>query len=59
MSGCFFFFFGRVLWGFNENNVDHDRTPRSAASDLGLHCLPMSVLGDARLEWVDEVNYGH
>ena len=22
-----------------ENNVDPDQTPRSAASDLGLHCL--------------------
>ena len=26
----------------NANNVDPDQTPRSAASDLGLHCLPMS-----------------
>ena len=24
------------------NSVDPDQTPRSAASDLGLHCLPMS-----------------
>ena len=24
----------------------------SAASDLGLHCLPMSLLWDARLKWV-------
>ena len=29
------------------NNVDPDRTPRSVASDLGLHCLPMSFLWDA------------
>ena len=28
---------------FNANNVDSDQTPRSAASDLGLHCLPMST----------------
>ena len=26
---------------------------RSAASDLGLHCLPMSLLWDARLKWVN------
>ena len=24
------------------NSEDPDQTPRSAASDLGLHCLPMS-----------------
>ena len=27
---------------FNENSVEPDQTPHSAASDLGLHCLPMS-----------------
>ena len=27
-------------------------TPRSVASDLGLHCLPMSHRKDARLIWV-------
>ena len=26
----------------NANSVDPDQTPRSAASDLGLHCLPMA-----------------
>ena len=34
------------------NSVDPDQTPRSAASDLGLHCLPMSLLWDTRLKWV-------
>ena len=29
---------------FNANSVDPDQTPRSAASDLGLHCLQMSLL---------------
>ena len=24
------------------NNADQDQTPRSAASDLGLHCLPIT-----------------
>ena len=37
----------------NANSVDPDQTPRSAASDLGLYCLPMSLLCDARLKWVN------
>ena len=37
----------------NANSVDPDQTPRSAASDLGLHCLPMSNLWDARHKWVN------
>ena len=36
----------------NTNSVDPDQTPRSAASDLGLHFLPMSHLWDAGLKWV-------
>ena len=39
----------------NANSVDPDQTPRSAASDLGLHCLPMSHLWDARYKWVNQV----
>ena len=31
----------------NVNGVDTDQTPRSAASDLGLHTLPMSLLWNA------------
>ena len=34
------------------NSEDPDQTPRSAASDLRLHCLPMSQKWDARLTWV-------
>ena len=26
------------------NSGDPDQTPRSAASDLGLHCLPITIL---------------
>ena len=37
---------------FNVNSIDPDQTPHSAASDLGLHCLLMSLLWDARLKWV-------
>ena len=27
-----------------------DQTPRSAASDLGLHCLPITLIGVSRLQ---------
>ena len=30
------------------NSGDPDQTPHSVASDLGLHCLPMSHKKDAR-----------
>ena len=35
------------------NSEDRDQMPHSAASDLGLHCLPMSQKWDARLIWVN------
>ena len=31
---------------------DPDQTPRSAASELGLHCLPFTLLRVSRLQWV-------
>ena len=34
------------------NSGDPDQTPRSAASDLGLHCLSVTLLGVSRLQWV-------
>ena len=40
----------------NANSVDPDQTPRSVASDLGLHCLPMSHLLDAGHKWHKWVN---
>ena len=33
------------------NSEDPDQTPHSAASDLGLHCLPITFLGVSRLQW--------
>ena len=33
------------------NSGDTDQTPSSAASDLGLHCLPITLLGLCRLQW--------
>ena len=34
------------------NSGDPDQMPHSAASDLGLHCLPVTLLGVSRLQWV-------
>ena len=31
---------------------DPDQKPHSVASDLGLHCLPNTLLGVSRLQWV-------
>ena len=31
---------------------DPDQMPHSAASDLGLHCLLITLLGVSRLKWV-------
>ena len=38
------------------NSGDPDQTPRSAASDLGLHCLPVTFLGVSILQWVKKTN---
>ena len=35
----------------NAKSVDTDQTPHSVESDL--HCLPMSLLWDARHKWVN------
>ena len=35
------------------NCEDPDQTPRSVASDLGLHCLPVTLLGVSRLQWAN------
>ena len=34
------------------NSGDPDQTPHSAASDLGLHCLPIILLGVSGLQRV-------
>ena len=39
------------------NSGDPDETPHSVASDLGLHCLPISNKKEARLKWVKSVFY--
>ena len=35
------------------NSGDPDQTSHSAASDLGLHCLPTTLLWVSRLQWVN------
>ena len=35
------------------NSGDPDQTPRSVASDLGLHCLRITLLRVSRLQWVN------
>ena len=39
----------------NANSVDQDQTPQFAVSNLGLHCLPMSLLWDTRRKLVKTV----
>ena len=39
------------------NREDPDQMPRSVASDLGLHCLPISQKRDTRLIWMDELGF--
>ena len=43
--------------GLFANSGDSDQTPRSAASDLGLHRLPSTLLGVSRLYWLTHL-YG-
>ena len=33
---------------FDQNNVVPDQTPHSVASDLGLHCLPLTLVRVSR-----------
>ena len=47
-SFLFVFYFQQNLCA---NSVKPDLTSRSTASDLGLHCLPISLLLDARHKW--------
>ena len=52
VSGVFFSFLFYFEYKFlKANSVDPDQTPHSAASELGLHCLPRSRLWEARHIW--------
>ena len=39
------------------NSGDPDQMPCSAASDQGLHCLPITLLRVSRLQWVNSLPY--
>ena len=57
LGGIFHFYLNfkrKLLWA---NSEESDQTPRFAASDLILHCLPMSYKKDARLIWVKRLTY--
>ena len=41
------------------NSGDPDQTPHSAASDLGLHCLPVTLSRVSRLQWVKQTPVCH
>ena len=45
-----FFFLWEILLAYN---VNPDQMPHYVASDLGLHCLPMTLLLVSRSEWVN------
>ena len=39
------------------NRGDPDQTPRSVASDLGLHYLPVTSVGVSSLQWINYTNW--
>ena len=43
----------REIPAFNANSDDPDQTPRSAASDQGLHCLPITFYGTQCVNWLN------
>ena len=60
LLGGIFHFYSNLNRTFCEQKVhgDPDQAPHSAASDLGLHCLPMSHKKDARLIWANSWHAG-
>ena len=40
------------------NSGDPDQMLHSAVSYLGLHCLPITLVGVSRLQWVNTENAG-
>ena len=54
VSGLFCRNYSIFVWKIIlANTVDCDQTPHDVASDLGLQCLPMSLLRVSRQEWVN------
>ena len=53
----FLYYHVLVAFHFNANSVDPVQRPRSVASDPGLLGLPMSLIWDARNDWVNSLSY--
>ena len=51
-SGCEIYIFLEKKAKLFANSGNPDQMPHSAASDLGLHCLQITLLGVSRLNWV-------
>ena len=48
IAGCqvsFYFYYVYRNFKLNANSVDSDLMPHYVASDLGLHCLPVTLFG--------------
>ena len=54
MSGYAFLIFLKKMAELFANSVNPDQTPHSAASDLDLHCLLITLLGVSRLKVVNK-----
>ena len=52
LGGSFFISIQILIEQSVSKHRDPDQTPHSAASGLGLHCLPTSHKKDTRLIWV-------
>ena len=50
----FFIFIQNLKENLFANGGESEQTPHFAASDLVLHCLPMSHKKDAMLIWVND-----
>ena len=50
-SGYEIYIFLEKMAKLFANSGDPDETPRSAVSDLGLHCLPITLSRVSRLQW--------
>ena len=44
-----------VFLGISELNANNGDPAQTQASDLGLHWLPMSLLWNAKLIWVNQI----
>ena len=51
LLGCIFHFYSNFKSTFNS--VEPDQTPRSAASDLIIHCFRVPHEKSARLIWIN------